>query len=270
MLQKIPFVKMHGLGNDFVIIDEVHMPKNSNIHHLAQRISDRELGIGCDQFIIYSQDPDKINMAIYNQDGSTAKACGNASRCLTRLLFDKTGSTRTKLDINGRIVSGEYFDKNTIKVDMGPPLFESDWMPDSADLWFLAERYMIEPKEMVCVDVANPHLVIFSKLSQKDMGVIGRDFQESELFSDGVNVNFARVDDDKIYLKVWERGAGFTYACGSGAIATFAAANKLGFFGEEGDIIFELGSLNMQKQNNSISMTGPASYVFTGEYLYGE
>src|SRR5690606_3944559 len=139
-----------------------------------------------------------------------------------------------------------------------------------ADLWTLAERYMIEPIEMICVYVANPHFVIFSKLSQKDMGIIGRDFQENELFQDGVNVNFAKVDDDKIHLKVWDRGAGFTYACGSGAIATFAAANKLGFFGDEGDIVFELGSLNMQKQNNSILMTGPASYVFTGEYLYGE
>lgn len=270
MLQKIPFVKMHGLGNDFVIIDEHHMPKNSDIQSFVQKISDRELGIGCDQFIVYGQNSDKINMSIYNQDGSTAKACGNASRCLTRLLFDQTGSKNIKLDINGRFVFGEYFDKDTIKVDMGPPSFESDWMPDSADLWSLAERYMIEPKEMVCVDVANPHLVIFSKLSQKDMGVIGRDFQESELFPDGVNVNFARVDDNKIHLKVWERGAGFTYACGSGAIATFAAANKLGFFGNEGDIVFELGSLNMQKQNNSILMSGPASYVFTGEYLYDE
>ncbi|MEM6338560.1 MAG: diaminopimelate epimerase [Pseudomonadota bacterium] len=270
MSQKIPFVKMHGLGNDFVIINEDHMPKNCDINSFVQEISDRELGVGCDQFIVYQQNPEKVSMSIYNQDGSGAKACGNASRCLTRLLFDQTGAKNIKLDVNGRIVSGEYVGENTIKVDMGPPSFESKWMPDSADLWSLAERYMIEPKEMICVDVANPHLVIFSKLSKKDMGIIGSNFQENELFPDGVNVNFARIDDNKIHLKVWERGAGFTYACGSGAIATFAAANKLGFVGNEVDIAFKLGPLNMQKQNDSVLMSGPASYVFTGDYLYGK
>ncbi|EDV26418.1 uncharacterized protein TRIADDRAFT_54386 [Trichoplax adhaerens] len=267
MLQKVPFVKMHGLGNDFVIVNGCHMPKSSDIHSFAKEISDRELGVGCDQFIIYRQDSDKINMTIYNQDGSGAKACGNASRCLTRLLFDHTGAKNIKLDVDGRVVSGKYIDKNTIKVDMGPPSFESSWMPDSTDLCSLAERYMIEPKEMICVDVANPHLVIFSKLSKKDMGMIGNDFQKCELFPDGVNVNFARIEDNKINLTVWERGTGFTYACGSGAIATFAAANKLSFFGDEAEIVFKLGSLKMQKQNDSVLMSGPASYVFTGELL---
>ncbi|RDD41026.1 Diaminopimelate epimerase [Trichoplax sp. H2] len=258
---------MHGLGNDFVIVNGCHMPKSSDIHSFAKEISDRELGVGCDQFIIYRQDSDKINMTIYNQDGSGAKACGNASRCLTRLLFDHTGAKNIKLDVDGRIVSGKYIDKNTIKVDMGPPSFESSWMPDSTDLCSLAERYMIEPKEMICVDVANPHLVISSKLSKKDMGMIGNDFQKCELFPDGVNVNFARIEDNKINLTVWERGTGFTYACGSGAIATFAAANKLSFFGDEAEIVFKLGSLKMQKQNDSVLMSGPASYVFTGEEI---
>ena len=102
------------------------------------------------------------------------------------------------------------------------------------------------------------------------MGIIGSNFQDNELFPDGVNVNFARIDNDinKIHLKVWERGVGFTYACGSGAIATFAAANKLGFVGNEVEIAFKLGSLNMQKQNDSVLMSGPARYVFTGDYLY--
>ena len=268
MLQKIPFVKMHGLGNDFVIINEHHMPKNPNIPSFVQEVSSRELGIGCDQFIVYSQNSDTVRMKIYNQDGSAAKACGNASRCLTRLVFDKTGNKNIKLDIDGRIVLGKYIDKNTIEVDMGTPLFKNNWMPDVSDLWTLAERYMIEPKEMICVDVANPHLVIFSQLSKKDMGIIGSDFQKNQLFPGGINVNFAKIVNNKINLKVWERGAGFTYSCGSGAIATFSAANKLGFSGDEAEIVFKLGSLNMKKQNNTVTMRGPASYVFTGEYLH--
>lgn len=270
MLERVPFVKMHGLGNDFVIINELNMPKSSDTQSFVQKISDRELGVGCDQLIIYRQDSSKIYMAIYNQDGSGAKACGNASRCLTKLLFDQTGIKSLKLDVDGRITSGEYIDDRTIKVDLGPPSFESSWIPDSADLWSLAERYMVEPKEMICVDVANPHIVIFSKLSEKDMRIIGSDFQESQLFPDGINVNFATIVDNKINLKVWERGAGFTYACGSGAIATFAAANKLGLVGDEVEIVFKLGSLSMQKQNDSILMNGPASYVFTGDYLHGK
>ncbi len=268
MFQKIPFIKMHGLGNDFVIIDENHMPKNIDMQSFVQNIADRELGVGCDQFITYRQESDKVIMAIYNQDGSRAKACGNASRCLTRLLFDQTGVKSIKLDVDGRVVTGQYIDMNRMQVDMGSPSFESSWMPNDADLWALAERYMIEPKEMLCVDVANPHLVIFSKLSEKDMSIIGGNFQQTELFPDGINVSFARVMDNKIHLKVWERGAGFTYACGSGAIATFAAANKLGFAGNESEIVFKLGSLHMQKQKDSVVMSGPASYVFTGDYLY--
>ena len=268
MSQKIPFVKMHGLGNDFVIIDKNHMPKNIDIQSFVQNIADRALGIGCDQFITYKQESDKVIMEIYNQDGSKAKACGNASRCLTRLLFDQIEEKDLKLDVDGRVVVGQYIDKETIQVDMGSPSFEKSWMPSEASLWALAERYMIEPKEMLCVDVANPHLVIFSKLSEKDMSIIGNDFQNNKLFPDGINISFAKIVDDQIHLKVWERGAGFTYACGSGAIATFAAANKLGFAGDETEIVFKLGSLRMKKQEDSVVMSGTASYVFTGEYLY--
>jgi diaminopimelate epimerase len=268
MFQKISFIKMHGLGNDFVIIDENQMPESVDMQSFAQGISDRILGVGCDQLIIYKKEPSFIKMTIYNQDGSAAKACGNASRCLTRMLFDQIGVTDIKLDVSGRIVTCKYIDKNTLKIDMGQPIFEADWMPAIADLWSLAERYMIEPKEMLCVDIGNPHLVIFSKLSDKDMRIIGESFQDNGLFPDGVNVNFARIIDDKINLKVWERGAGFTYACGSGAIATFAAANKLGFADDEAEIVFKLGSLHMQKNRDSVLMSGPASYVFSGEYIY--
>jgi len=203
MLQKIPFVKMHGLGNDFVIIDENNMPKNSDLQFFVQNIADREVGVGCDQFITYKQESDKVIMAIYNRDGSKAKACGNASRCLTRLLFDQTGAKNTKLDVDGRIVVGQYINKDTIQVDMGSPSFEKSWMPNEADLWSLAERYMIEQKEMLCVDVANPHLVIFSQLSEKDMSIIGNNFQQNESFPNGVNVSFAKIMDNKIHAKDW-------------------------------------------------------------------
>lgn len=266
---KIPFVKMHGLGNDFVIIAEKDLPKSIDIKAFVMLVADRRYGIGCDQFITYRHD-DALNvqMGIYNQDGSKALACGNASRCLSRLVFDLTKEKKITLHVGARKVLCEYISKDEIKVDMGAASFAADWMPEESALWQLAERHSIEPKEMLCVDVANPHLVIFSKLSDQDREIIGQNFQNIDLFKDGVNVNFASVDDDKIYLQVWERGVGFTCACGSGAVASFAAANRLGFSGDKAEIIFDSGSLKMQKNGENILMSGPASYVFSGDFLY--
>lgn len=272
---KIAFVKMHGLGNDFVIIEEKSLPASISKTDLALAIADRRLGVGCDQLIIYENKSENIvQMGIYNPDGSGAKACGNASRCLSRLIYDDSGRRTIILNIEGRNVLCEYINPNEIKVNMGIASFDEQWMPSSDRLWELAQKYMIEPKEMSCVDVGNPHVVIFSKLSEPDRAIIGKNFQESNVFPEGVNVNFAMIEDDKIRLKVWERGTGFTYACGSGAVASFAAANKLGFTGDKSEVIFELGSLKMHKTNNEIGMaeiymTGPASYIFRGEYIYG-
>lgn len=267
-MKKIPFVKMHGLGNDFVIISEDILPSEIDMKAFARRVSDRRLGIGCDQFITYKENSNFVKMSIFNQDGSKAKACGNASRCLSRLVFEKSEKRNITLDIDGRKVMCEYIGVDEIKVDLGLASFEESWMPQKATLWDLANRHLLEPKEMICVDVANPHLIIFSKLSDQDREVIGKNFQNIDLFKEGINISFAEVKDDKIYLKVWERGTGFTYACGSGAIATFAAANKLGFVSDRAEVLFELGGLKMQRIGDNISMYGPASFVFEGEYTY--
>ena len=268
-MKKIPFVKMHGLGNDFVIISEEQLPAGCNRKDFASMISDRRHGVGCDQFITYNDSKaGSVRMSIFNQDGSRALACGNASRCLSRLIFDKNAARNITLDIDGRIVLCEYLSKNEIRVDMGPAGFDEAWMPGVTKLWDLAARHSIEPKEMLCVDVANRHLVIFSELSDRDRKVIGKNFQNIDLFPDGINVNFATIEDDKIHLRVWERGAGFTHACGSGAVATFAAANRLGFAGNKAEVVFALGSLSMHKTGENISMCGPAAYVFAGDFIY--
>ncbi|RTK93569.1 MAG: diaminopimelate epimerase [Rickettsiales bacterium] len=269
MTAKIAFVKMHGLGNDFVIMEENALPTSLTHNEFAAKVADRKVGIGCDQFITYQDQNDYIKMTIYNQDGSNAKACGNASRCLSKLIYDKSGKKDIILDVEGRKVICNYLNPDEIKINMGDVSFNEKWMPKTDQLWLLAQKYMIEPKEMLCVDVGNPHLVIFSELSEPDKNIIGKNFQNLPLFPEGINVNFAKVDDDKIYLKVWERGTGFTYACGSGAIATYAAANKLGFTDEHAQVVFELGILKMQKEQNNISMIGPASHIFYGEFIYG-
>lgn len=268
-VSSVPFVKMHGLGNDFIIIN---LDIISHIDtDFVKKISDRRLGIGCDQFITYKLINDSnCEMGIYNQDGSVAKACGNASRCLARLIYDQHGISKLTLKVSDRLVHCEYLDPDNISVDMGPPKFDEKWMPPLPELWEFAQRYAIEPKELLCVDVANPHLVIFTELGLKDQSIIGQTLQNTSLFLGGVNVNFATIKDDHIHLKVWERGTGFTYACGSGAIASFAAANKLGFANNSATVKFELGELRMLKTADNIFMQGPASYVFVGEYFKEE
>lgn len=264
---KIPFVKMQGLGNDFVIIEQKFIPKHLFSKEFVKNIADRRIGIGCDQLIIYQTNIDETLMHIYNQDGSSALACGNATRCLMRLLFDESGISETIINIQGRLISARYIDVHHIEINMGEVDFSASWMPQNTDLWTLAARYMIEPKELVCVDVANPHLVIFTKISEQDQYVIGRDMQNNELFPNGINVNFATIAQQEINLRVWERGVGFTYACGSGAVASFAGANRLGFIAEKAIVNFQLGSLQMNKVDKQIFMVGGARYVFKGNYL---
>jgi diaminopimelate epimerase len=259
---------MHGLGNDFIFVATQGLPSDVPINILANQISDRRFGVGCDQFILYTYQQDKTKMYIYNQDGSYAKVCGNASRCLARLLFDQKSETKTILDCDGRMILCHYFNENEIQVNMGQANFHADWMPSDDILWQVAKNFTIDPKEMICVDVGNPHIVIFANLSDQDRPVIGELFQKTNFFKDGVNVNFAKIIDNKIRLKVWERGTGFTLACGSGACATYAAAHKLGFVDEDSEVIFDYGSLKMKFQKDDILMNGRADYVFKGEYIY--
>lgn len=267
---EIAFTKMHGLGNDFVIIDEACLPTQCDLKLLALKIANRHLGIGCDQFIVYRKYQNYYGMQIYNQDGSIAKACGNAVRCLAKLLYTNLAESSININILGRSITAQILAEDKILVNMGTVSFKEPWMPTNDALWQIAERYMLDPKEMICADIGNPHLVIFSRLSSEDQAIVGKMLQEHELFSDGVNVDFACIKDNNIYLSVWERGAGFTTACGSGACVTFASAIKLGFMHANTDaqVIFRHGALTMSQMNKDIIMTGPATLVAEGKFYY--
>lgn len=270
MKHTIAFVKMHGLGNDFVIVEQDDLASIPDIKKFVIKASNRRIGVGCDQFITYKKFPDFFLMTIFNQDGSEGKACGNASRCLTRLIHDKYGLKDVILKVGEKEVNGHYVDEENSIIDMGEVSFNKPWMPKPENLWQLASAYVPEPKEFICVDVGNPHLVIFSDLNDKDKKLIGKALQKHRLFPEGVNVNFATVHDNEITLQVWERGVGFTMACGSGAIATFAASNKFGFVGDQANVCFELGKLSMTKKGDQILMQGSSDYVFEGKYYYEE
>lgn len=266
MYKKIKFTKMHGLGNDFVIINQEDLPVDCNLPKLAIEISDRHVGIGCDQFIIYQKQQDYYEMTIYNQDGSKAKMCGNASRCLAKLIYTYFGDKNITIRILDRILTCQILNDNLISVNIGIVSFSEHWMGLPEKIYPIAEMYMIEFKEIICVDVGNPHIVIFSNLSNKDKETLGEKLQDKTLFIDGVNVNFATIKGEVIYLSVWERGVGFTLACGSGSCASFAAAEKLGFVNNKAEVVFKHGSLNMSKQKENIIMSGPATFVSDGEF----
>jgi diaminopimelate epimerase len=264
-MKNIEFIKMHGLGNDFIMIDLQTLGQGTDLPELAKKLGHRQLGIGCDQLIFYSIETGYVTMKIFNCDGSEAKACGNASRCLTRLIYEKTGKKNIELRVGDRKVLCHYDGPGDIWVNMGIVSFAESWMPDKDFLLEADFVNMIAPEDFICVDVANPHAVIFSSLSSDEQLMIGQKLQNKNIFPDGVNVNFVTINQGNILLRTWERGSGFTYACGSGAVASFAAAYKLGLCQENTQVIFELGALNMGfYKNGEISMQGPAQYSFYG------
>lgn len=265
------FTKMHGFGNDFVIISHAQIATNIDIPALALKISNRYTGIGCDQFIIYKElDLNHYQMWVYNQDGSLASACGNATRCLTKLAYMKYGINDIEIDVFGRKLQCNVVSPEKFEVNMGTVSFDKPWMHDSEKIWAITKLYSLNPKDIICADVGNPHLIILTdhEMPDADKYLLGSLFEKHKLFPDGVNVNFAYIKDKNIILKVWERGAGFTLACGSGACASFAAAHKLGFVPSKSLVHFSLGSLEMSLKDDQVYMAGPAILVAKGDY-YG-
>ena len=264
----INFIKMHGLGNDFIMIDKSNLPKISDMQKFVLKIANYHLGIGCDQCIFFEHINDTLYcMEIYNKDGSKATACGNAVRCLANFIYHSDGSQNIVITVNKRLIHCSIVENDKISVNMGPAIFQSSWMPKLQDIWNLVTPYQINHKEVICVDVGNEHLVLFSQqLCEKDRRLLGSKISSNNIFPSGVNVNFASIIDQTINLNVWERGTGFTLACGSGACASFAAANKLGFVGNNAKVRFSTGLLEMAKIREEIIMTGPATIVAKGVY----
>lgn len=262
------FIKMHGLGNDFVVVSRDQI-SGTDIPNFARSISNRHTGIGCDQLIIYKANgPAHYQMWPYNQDGSPASACGNGTRCVVKLAYLEHGTKNLEIDVLGRKLECRVLSEDKFEVNMGKVSFDRPWMPPLEKLWAITKLYNLNPKDIICADIGNPHLVIItdSEMPEEDKHLIGSIFEKHELFSDGVNVNFVHINGKNIDLKVWERGAGFTFACGSGACASFAAAHKLGFVSDKAIVHFSTGSLDMSLKGDQIYMAGPATLVAKGDY----
>lgn len=259
---RFAFDKMHGLGNDFVVIDT----RGQDVPITAARaraIADRQTGIGCDQLILLeSADGADLRMRIFNADGGEVEQCGNALRCVAQL----TGAQR--IDTAGGSIEAEA-DEAGITIDMGMPRFGWDDIPlayalDTGSLpvgWDGLEQG-------TAVNVGNPHIVFFvPALNAVDIKRLGPTIEHDPLFPERVNVNVAEMTGPaSLKLRVWERGAGLTRACGTGACATAVAAIRRGLVQSPVTVSLPGGDLRVDwAPGASIRMTGPAAHVFSGE-----
>ncbi len=267
----IPFTKMHALGNDFIILNTDTVPKDINLNKFIVQISNRKIGLGCDQLIIFTIiSNSNYKMDIYNQDSSKANMCGNAARCLCWLHYVITTNKTLNIQTTNKLLKCIVIDTKLISVNMGVALFKKSWIPIKEQIYSIANSYKLNARDLICVDIGNPHLVIFNRnLSLIDQQLLGEKLANHSIFPNGININFAQIDNKVIHLKVWERGVGFTLACGSGACATFAAAFKLGLITKQATIKFELGNLQMEIfENYDINMIGQIENVAQGTYYY--
>lgn len=265
----INFHKMHGLGNDFVIVRRSELEKVKDLSQLAKELANRKLGLGCDQAIFYEKHSSReYSMEIYNADGSQAEACGNATRCIASIAFELFGEQELTIKVMKRTIPCSATACGMIRANMGPVSFENSWMPPPEKLWHMAKTYKLNAREILCADVGNPHLVIFCD-AKEEIASIGRQLSENAVFEHGVNVSFASIKSNDLELVVWERGTGFSLCCGSAACAAFAAACKLGFIqGSKGRVLFQLGNLEMELANNGeVIMQGPTTKVASGTYF---
>lgn len=257
------FSKMHGLGNDFVVIDARAAPIAMS-EARARAIADRHAGIGCDQLILIGEADDAdVSMQIFNADGSEVEACGNATRCVP-LFVGRDLTIRTKAGLlDARLIDGGA------SVDMGAPRFDWDAIPlaYAMDTLTMAASWEDLPAP-AAVNVGNPHVMFFvDDIDAVDTARLGPLIEHDPLFPQRVNVNFAQlVGESHIRLIVWERGAGLTRACGTGACATAVAAIRRKLAAGPVTVTLPGGDLVIDWQpGGHIQMTGPATHVFDGE-----
>lgn len=273
----IRFTKMHGAGNDYIYIDG-RKYNIDNPGRLAEKISNRHFGVGSDGLVLIL--PSEIcdfKMRMFNSDGSEAEMCGNASRCVGKYVYDKrlTDKNEITLETNAGIkrlslfISDGYV--SSVKVDMGEPVLYGRLIPVSSD----AEKVISVPLDVngkeinvTCVSMGNPHAVVFcDNITDEDVLVTGKMIETHPFFPKRTNVEFCRIDDrDNITMRVWERGAGETLACGTGACASLVAAVLNGLTEREATVHLLGGDLKIKwDEDNHIYMTGPAVTVFEGE-----
>jgi diaminopimelate epimerase len=270
------FLKMHGCGNDFVVFDERAGPLGFTPNR-ASAIADRRTGVGCDQFITIELAPPGSNadafMRIRNPDGAEAGACGNATRCVADLLARETGRRTQVIRTAAGNLPSEVLLDGRVQVDMGPAHLEWSDIPLARRMDTLHLDVAAGPVgDPTGVSMGNPHATFFVEhVAHLPVAQLGPTLEHDPLFPERANIGFAQVmAPDRIRLRVWERGAGLTLACGSGACAALVNAHRRGLTGRRAIVVVDGGELEIEwREDGHVLMTGPVATTFVGEIDVG-
>jgi diaminopimelate epimerase len=264
------FIKMHGLGNDFVVIDARRDPLALSDAQ-AHAIADRKTGVGCDQFIVIEPPRNgatDATMRIRNADGGEVEACGNASRCVAQLLMRERRATRVAIDTAAGVIVAEDAGDGRVAVDLGPARLEWREIPLARAMDTLHLDLALGPlSDPVAVNVGNPHAVFFVPDAEAiDLKTLGPQLERHALFPERCNIEAATVlSPTRIRMRVWERGVGITRACGTGACATLVAAARRGLTDRTAEVVLDGGTLEIEwTADGRVRMTGPVATSFTG------
>lgn len=272
------FTKMHGCGNDYVYVN-CFEEKVENPNETAKMVSDRHFGVGSDGLIlICPSSKADFEMKMYNSDGSEGAMCGNGIRCVAKYVYDYGLTDKKSITVDTK-AGIKYLDLNvenkkvvTVKVDMGAPAIKAEQIPVISD----ADTVIAKPieiagtqYEMTCVSMGNPHAIVFVEDTERvDIEKTGPLFEHNKIFPDRVNTEFIQViDKNTINMRVWERGAGETWACGTGACASVVACVLNHKTEDEVLVHLRGGDLKIKydREKETVFMTGPATVVFDGE-----
>ena len=273
------FTKMHGIGNDYIYVN-CFEEKVDNLEKVSIYVSDRRKGIGSDGLVlIMPSDKADFRMRIFNADGSEAMMCGNATRCIGKYVYDKglTDKTEITLETNSGIKYLTLFPENGkvefVEVDMGKAILTPKDIPVNSD----KERFISEPVEVdgkeykiTCVSMGNPHAIVYmDDIKDLDLEKIGPSFENHKLFPDRINTEFIEViDSHTLNMRVWERGSGETFACGTGACASVVASVLNGYCNHDEEVTVHLrgGDLKITwNSDGTVIMKGPAALICDGD-----
>jgi diaminopimelate epimerase len=265
-----PFIKMHGLGNDFVVIDARAQPLTLD-NGQARAIADRKTGVGCDQFIVIEPPRNgstDATMRIRNADGGEVDACGNASRCVAQLLMRERRTSRVAIDTAAGVIVAEDAGGGRIAVDMGLARLGWQEIPLARAMDTLHVDLALGPlRDPVAVNIGNPHAVFFVPDAEAiDLATLAPQLERHALFPERCNIEAATVQSrTRIRMRVWERGVGITRACGTGACATLVAASRRGLTDRKAEVVLDGGPLEIEwTTDGHVRMTGPVATSFTG------
>lgn len=259
----LPFMKMHGLGNDFVVVD-ARQGENPVTDALARGIADRHRGVGFDQLAVIGKPDDRaVRLTFYNADGSLSAACGNATRCIARYLMDESGDATITLKTERGLLEARDEDRGLTSVNMLHPQLDWQEIPLVREMDTLVLPIEGEP---TATGMGNPHCSFFvADAEAADLEDIGARMEHHPLFPQRTNVQLAHiVGTDHIRMRVWERGVGVTLASGSSSCAVAVAAARRGLTGRSVRVDLDGGTLDIDWREDGVWMTGPTMHVFSG------